>query len=1193
MNSFKELEMIGFKSFADKININFDGGITAIVGPNGCGKSNVADAIRWVLGEQSSKNLRGKSMQDVIFAGSEKRKKLSYCEVTLVFDNTQKWFNVEYDEVSITRKLYRSGDSEYYLNKQSCRLKDIVTLLYDCGIGRDGYSIIGQGKVEEIISSKPEDRRSIFEDAAGISKFKAQKIESERRLTRTQDNMTRLRDIIMEIEHQVGPLKKQSENAKLYLEYKEQLKSYEINALLFNYENASIEKKKITDKIDGVQEELKIKQNELDNYQIKYDSTMNEINKTDRDISNIRDEILKMTVRLSEKQGEQNVMSERLTGLNNQLINSKSNLDRLLTENKQRTQLLDINIKKREEETENLNLFKNEYEKTSNVYLEIIDNLTAAEGEAEHKQRNILANLSKLADIKASKSGNNAKIEILEENINNEQKKLLELTNKESEIKSNIKINRDEILIKEDFIEKYVSDYENTELEIENISKQIEEYHNQINAQNNAINTFESKINILKSLKEDYEGYAFSVRRLLNDSKNNNSLNNAIMGVVGNIINVPSQYQTAIEMALGGSIQNIVTANEEDAKVLVQYLKEVKGGRATFLPLTSIKGRSLINEKHLLERYEGFIGVASEIVTFDNRFFNAISSILGATVIVDTLDNAVKIAKSMNYSIRIVTLEGEVLSPQGSMTGGSKKSNDTSILSKDSEINSLNEKIVQYKKSVSIYQNKLQNAIEKLENLKGKLQSINDTINNERILINSLNLKQSNYIQLQSEIETNIYDTEGFIKHIISSIDELNNRNADDTSDSNINSFDEATESLSNKNSMYEELKEKREKYNQQSTEIKIKIASSEEKIINISADIERLENEILNSEVIIKASKNEVEKNQQLYNTAMNMHMNANSDIEYDSLKQTLEKSKLKLSTIDDYKNNLNSELKSFDEKKVSTMEESNKLQNRVFQEEAKLQKFDIELENMQEKIYEEYSLIYSECLPFRIENYEQKEGNIIIHGLKTKINALGTINVSAIEDYKAVSSRYEELSEQMQDLESAESDLVKIIKDLSQEMTVIFNENFQKINENFKVVFKELFGGGNARLELLESEDPLNAGVDIVAEPPGKKLANITLLSGGEKSLTAIAILFAILKLKAMPFCLLDEIEAALDDANVERFAKYLHRFSSVTQFIVITHRKPTMELAHSMYGVTMEEKGVSKTVSVMLSDVLDTNK
>lgn len=1192
MITFKEIEMVGFKSFADNTHINFDGGITAIVGPNGCGKSNVSDAIRWVLGEQSSKALRGKSMQDVIFAGTEKRKKLSYCEVSLVFDNTNKWFNIEYDEVVITRKLYRSGESDYMINHNPCRLKDIRDLLYDSGIGKDGYSIIGQGRVEEIIQSKPEERRAIFEEAAGIAKYKARKIETENRLARVRDNLSRAGDIMTEVERRLGPLKRQSEDAKKYLEYRDTLKQLEINAYIYQYDHAAQIKQEIDTKLIGYKDNLAILENSLLTEQSKYDKSLNEINQLDKKASDLHEQVLKFTVQLEKKQGDFRLLNEQSRYLKEQIDRLKAEVDNYTLNLNQRNTLLENAISSREEEQQNLNKLHNESQEITNKYMLLIDEITKSEGEKEENQRAIIDNLAKLTDIKANLSAYIAKRDAMQENITADKQKLtslqtekINIENEKKTLTSNIENLKNSISQNENNINTITNKLNNSTNEIEELSSKIFNLRNSISVDTN-------RKNILSNLQADFEGYQFAVKRLLQEGKRNPKLNQAIKGVVGNLISVDEKYQTAIEIALGGSIQNIVTKDENDAKLLISYLKEMRLGRATFLPISAVKIRSLnAGDKQYLSS-KGCLGVASELVKTEPVFKPIIQSLLGSTVVCDTLDNAVALAKTTNYSFRIVTLEGDILSPQGSMSGGSKKSNDSSLLNKENEIKNLAKNIEEHTKELNLLNEeytKLSNQIAKLKQMLAEENLNKQTLSNEYYTVNT---KLDNSIALINNLDEDIFSlnsqiliAENIVKDLNAKINSTNQVEMD---------YNQTKQVETKSNSVgYEKLKQQRDEYQEIITSVRVKIASTEEKIKTLDRDIESLKIDIQTNANNLKIATDAYESQLKVYNEVVNINKSKQDNSEINDINNQLNLLNTKLSQLDDFKQTLMKELKDLDDKKSVISGDIAKLNNKIYQEESKLQKVDIDIENMQERIYEEYELTYNDCLPFKQqdENYDIKENLTKISRIKGLITGLGYVNINAIEEYKTEGARYEEMSAQVEDLKKAEEDAVKIIKDLSVEMLEKFNTEFAKIQENFTKTFKELFGGGNARLQLLPSEDPLTAGVEIIAQPPGKVLQQISLLSGGEKTMTAIAILFAILKLKPMPFCFLDEIEAALDDANIERYARYLKRFSDDTQFIVITHRKPTMELADALYGVTMEEKGVSKIVSVKLSDAVKT--
>jgi len=825
--------------------------------------------------------------------------------------------------------------------------------------------------------------------------------------------------------------------------------------------------------------------------------------------------------------------------------------------------------------------------------MELVDELTKSEGEKEENQRNIIDNLSKLTDIKANLSAYIAKRDAMAENIKIDQEKIDDLTSQKSSLTNEF-----------NSLNSIVEDLHKTKNEKEiNISKinnkllelakQLEESNSKVYALKSSISNDTNRMNILINLQADFEGYQFAVKRLLQDGKNNPKLNSAIKGVVGNIISVDTKFQTAIEIALGGSIQNIVTKDENDAKILIKYLKDSKLGRATFLPISAVKPRSInANERKFLSQ-KGCLGVASELIKTDNIYRPVIESLLGATVVCDTLDNAVSLAKTSGYAFRIVTLEGDVLSPQGSMSGGSKKSNDSSLLSKENEIKNLKQNIAERTKELEAVNSQFATLNESINKLKMMLSSETSTLQNVNTNYYTNNTKlenvKSNLESLEDEIftvQSQLKIAENIVKDLNSKINSIDQTKLDySVSQAKVKEFNESNKSA------YDLLKQKREEYQEMLTASRVKIASTEEKIKSLNNSIESNSAELETLQNNIERLNLEISSQQKIYDEAMNMNRSKVDTSEIERLNAELADLNTKLSQFDDFKKSLMKDLRDLDDRKTVLGNDITKLNNRIYQEETRLQKVDIDIENMQERIYEEYEMTYNDCLPFKEqdETFDIKETMAKISRIKGQITSLGYVNINAIEEYKTEGARFEEMNSQIQDLKSAEEDAIKIIKELSTEMLERFNTEFVKIQENFTKVFKELFGGGNARLELLQSEDPLTAGVEIIAQPPGKVLQNITLMSGGEKTMTAIAILFAILKLKPMPFCFLDEIEAALDDANIDRYANYLKRFSQETQFIVITHRKPTMEVVDALYGVTMEEKGVSKIVSVKLADAV----
>ena len=1185
--------MQGFKSFADKTVVDFVGGITAIVGPNGCGKSNVADAIRWVLGEQSSKLLRGTSMQDVIFNGTEKRKSLSYCEVSLIFDNSNRMLDTEYDEVTLTRKLYRSGESEYLINKNTCRLADIRDILHDSGIGRDGYSIIGQGKVEEIVSSKPENRRNIFEEAAGISKFKYKKIEAERRLARTRDNLARVNDILLEIDRQLKPLKQQAETAKKYLDYKEKLKSYEVNNYIYNYENAADNKQKINDRISALVEETEARQTELNETIESYNNNMAEINKIDANMKALYEQTTELKVALEKSSGETNVLKERLLLLQEQAEKYKQDL---LKEQDNLSQIERNILSKTNKKTQNeaeIEQLNQKSEEISNKYLAIVDELTKSEDEAEENQQLMISALDKLSDIKADISKLTAEkvnaIDLQASVINDIKSTTVKLENTKAELALALS-NQKQGQTKYGDLEQQVASKGE---QVSHLKAQIASSQQELSSVYSAIASQQSRHSMLVDMQKNYDGFNGAVKVLMQKADANANIKNNIVGVVASLMSVPKQYETAIEMALGSQVQNIVTENEGNAKKLIAFLKQNSLGRATFLPISALKPRSLMNFAREINTCKGAFGVASQLISYDKKLSNVFENLLGGTVIVDNLVTAVELAKQTRYGFKIVTLEGDIINPQGSITGGSKKYSATSVVGREREIEDIEKQLGSLKQQQSQLESQISTLKSSLQNTEADVEKLSQEKYNTGITLAKIN-ENTQKLQLNAqEFEQNLENLQNQNSSLSAKIKAIDfSLNESDAKKSSIDSNKvNANESIQKRQQKFENLKKERDDYNAKVLDVKVLIASLKSENVSLVEDLQRLELEKQESLENASQISDFIAQNAKTINTAQEIIKTKTSNVEYHEISKKLENVNDKLAHLDEYKASLQLELKKLDENRLVLSTKISKLQDKQFQENLNLSKIDTELENMQARVWEDYGLTYGTAIEYKIENYDLIDGTKQANIFKREIDKLGFVNVNAIEDSKLQEERYNQLSSQNDDLLKAESDLTKIIAELETEMTTRFDTAFKVINENFGKVFKELFGGGRAELVLTASEsgNPLEQGVDIIAEPPGKKLQNITLLSGGEKALTAIAILFSILKLRPMPFVLLDEIEAALDEANVGRFAKYLQRFSSETQFIVITHRKPTMELADSLYGVTMQEKGVSKIVSVQLSDAI----
>lgn len=1177
--------MVGFKSFADYQKIDFEEGITAIVGPNGCGKSNVADAIRWVLGEQSSKTLRGSSMQDVIFKGTEKRKGLSFCEVTLVFDNTNKVFNSDYNEIVITRKLYRSGESEYLLNKTPSRLKDIVNLLHDSGIGKNGYSIIGQGMVGKIVSSKPEERRVIFEEAAGIAKFKSKKTEAERKLLNTQDNLNRINDLITEIDRQLKPLKEQAETAKVYHELKDKLKVLEVNSYIYQYDTASDTKNAIMEKINGIVEELEYKTNEKDKADKMYSDAFDKVGTIDIDINALKDKILELNIEITKQSGEINLQKEKYNHLKAEDDRLSEELTRLkASKDNSQNSLLDVENTLKNKQVILFNK-KSEVSDLSSKYEAIASELKLGEDEAQAIQQKIINDLEMLGDVKAQISALNAEKKSYEKSLSELEEMQLDANEKFSEAKSKQAESSNTLLSlkqKRNNLDSELGEKTNNQSNLQVDAKNLE---NQLNEITNNIVTLEHRKKMLEEYAREYEGFNGTVKRLLTDAERNNDLKSRIMGVVASLIKVPQTYQTAIETSLGNAIQNIVTASDENAKYLINYLKQRDYGRATFLPINTIKPRYFDNSNRYLLDMEGCLGLASELIEYDKTISNIVSSLLGTTIIANNMTSALNIAKRSNFMYKIATLDGDIISPQGSLTGGSKKAQITNLLGRQTEIENCGKLIVKLgsdknakSQEYDTLISKLKEVTEEIKNLSDNIHALDIEIAQEMERNDKFSTICSDYEDERNKINSNIGKNKQILESIVNQLNKISDVKVDIEND---NSKSNATQ--------FSDLKNQKDEYSNKITALKIEIATLESENLNLEQERIRLTDIIKSLSEQIEIMEVTCNKNRQLLNVASNIVFESESSLEANETYELLKSTQEKLQAKENEKATVQEDIRRLDENRTNLLNEVTILQDKKYKQDINLSKVDTDIETMQERVWEEYGLTYQTALDLKDANYDAKMGASEINKIKKEIVGLGHINERAIEDCKNLEERFGKMYNQSQDLIKAEADLKRIIKDLSNEMIVRFQTEFDKINTNFGIVFKELFGGGNARLEILDSEDALEAGIEIKAEPPEKKLSNISLLSGGEQALVAIAILFAILRLRPMPFCLLDEIEAPLDEANVTRLAKYLKRYSHETQFIVITHKKPTMEHADTLYGVTMEEKGVSKLVSVKLNDAI----
>ncbi len=1177
----KRLELQGFKSFADKTVLEFMPGITSVIGPNGSGKSNISDSIRWVLGEQSMKSLRGAKSLDIIFAGTQNRKSLGFAEASLVFDNEDGALPIEYTEVTVTRKIYRSGETGYFINKVPCRLKDVLELFMDTGIGKDGYSIIGQGKIDEILSNKSEDRRNIFEEAAGIVKYRSRKQESEKKLERTKLNLLRINDILSEIEANIEPLKNQSEKAKKYLNLKEELKSIEIGLFIHNIEKYKISLNEIVkdeeiytsqcNEEEGRLERIKQLKEEL---KFEVDEITNKI----EEMSNIGFESQKEIEMLN---SDINVANTRIS--NN--IENKKRFEKEIEELKQKVKDLNDEIKQKLEKKETLRQnrekFAKELEEKEKELSKLTEKLSEKEIEIEKYKQKVEENTDKKYELQ---SDNNTQ-DINFQNYDKRQKQIKnEIAGHISELDST-RLSKEEIA--KEFYEieskrnKVVKLLDEMNQQREEADKTIEKYNNEINRLLSESRMKESRLKFLIETEREKEGYIKSVKSLLKDCENIKELGKGMHGVLANIIDVPDKYQTAIEMCLGASLQNIVTETEQDAKKLVEHLRKNNLGRASFLPISSVRGKKL---EKIKGNEKGYIGIASDLIKFDDKYKQIILNLLGRTVIVDNMETAINVAKQNGYSFRIITLEGDVINPSGAITGGSVAKKTVNILGRGKEIeklqndlNNLKSKIEKIQKEKVNYENSIENTLEEATSLEKELQEIDITYATEKQKIVSI---EENITRIETRIKK--------LKEEQNNIEEQKNKATEKKEEikKELESISEETEKLTKIIQEYADLNKDNQKYiddlNFDITNLKISVSSFDESETSIEEMQERINQDIKTAEKSIENKNLQIEE--------------INSD--NFELKQSITEITEKIKEINEQVKNSGTKIEELKQsrieknKKIEAQEEeiSNKfkviedLKAQIVKLDVKKTKLEDDINSIINKMWEEYELT-----PNNVKDYK-KPDNVAqtqkrVNQLRAEIKDLGSVNVDSIEEYKTMKERYDFMCEQRVDLENTMSKLRKIISDMTVTMKEQFRKQFNLINKNFSEVFKELFGGGNASLRLEDEENILECGIEITVQPPGKKLQNMMLLSGGEKAFTAIALLFAILKINPAPFCVLDEIEAALDDVNVYRFAEYLKKFSSNTQFLVITHRKGTMEAADTVYGVTMEENGISKLLSMKL--------
>lgn len=1173
----KRLELKGFKSFPTKTDVLFNEGITAIVGPNGSGKSNISDAVRWVLGEQSIKSLRGDKLEDVVFAGTDTKKAMNYCEVALTIDNSDKKLDIEYSEITIKRRAYRSGESEFFLNNKSCRLKDIKELLLDTGIGKDGYSIIEQGKVDEILSNNPVNRRKVFDEACGISKYRYKKQEAERNLKNTKENLNRIEDIYVEIENQLKPLETQQKKAIKYLEIKEELKKIEVNSYISEIEELEVQANETLN-------HDKVLKDQMVSVKSKKETLEKSITDCDEELEEIDIKINKTIEYINTIKGVINKKYSELSVLNEKIKNCNSDIQRYTNEISYINKKINddsLELKKLNESKDNA--FKN---------LKDIENKI---GEVEIKNKDKKESINKVSQIIETlkdeiinlldiKQNSANKLSTLNANIENIENRTKTIDIDIEHIQKNICNKKDEISKFNSQKQEKLSLIESLKQEFEDINKKVnslkieyDKVSSDIQGSKLKINEYNSKLNIYTDMEKHYEGFNKGVKEVL---KNKNL--EGIYGALGQVISSSQKYEKALEASLGSYMQNIITKDENSAKNAINYLKKNNLGRVTFLPLNIIKSNKI--DKNAIKSSTKYIGIASELVKFDEKYKNIIENVLGRTIVIGSMDEAIKFARETNHRYKVVTLDGEILNPGGSLTGGTVRTNGN-ILSRKRLIEEFKENIEKEKEKLnSLEQEKTSlrgsidsnlTKIEKINNelresdksvvvINANIKSANDEVSN---LNNNLNKFENEKLSLGENLEYTLTKTKA-LKENINEIEQkhLLNKNEIDTLNSKLKEINDGYEV---DKSRFDDLNIEYAKLNQ------IHQATIK--------DIDRIQKEIKSQNDVLRTTKEQLEESKS--NTVKIQDQIKIETSEKENLENQIidenKKLSLKKEQKDSIKKNrdaINTESKNIDRQYIEVKESLFKIEN-------KIERLRSSKENYIAKLIEEYELSLEEAKSLKDESVviDKKE----LENLKRQIKNLGNVNIDSIKEYEEIKERYDFYSEQKKDLEESIEVIYKLIKELEENMKREFNENFILINENFKVVYKKLFGGGNGELRIVDKDNILESDIEIVAQPPGKKMKNLNLLSGGEKALTAISILFSIILAKPTPFCILDEIEAPLDDANIYRFGEFLKELSKDTQFISITHRRGTMEVADYIYGVTMQEKAISKVISLDLKE------
>lgn len=1181
----KKLELYGFKSFAQRTEIVFDEGITGIVGPNGSGKSNIGDAVRWVLGEQSAKTLRGASMSDVIFNGTQKRKPLSYCEVSLVFDNDDHALAMEAAEVMVTRRVYRNGESEYYLNRTACRLKDVVDLFRDTGIGKEGYSIIGQGRIDEILSRKSEDRRQVFEEAAGIVKFKARKEEADKKLQRTLENLERVDDILDELTKRLKPLEEQSRNARVYLELSTELKDLDLNLFLIRSDRARARLSELESELLTVQTILADTESNLTDKTTRRDETQNRIDQLEEAITKARTELMECAEHVHESQ-------KKISALQSRRETRSENRQRIVREQEEAQERL-AEIEKDhvriQADVEKQHSLIADAEQILRATQEAAEKAQAKEKEAdaalEAQKAAVIDQMNRLSDVRNDKTRLNTMQAQMETRLTEIEESGGALQEQEAALREALTAVEKQLETENQHQQQCQEKLAQARQASDEADTAYANLRADVEKQSADMQAAASRHNVLTEMTRDMEGYNMAVRRAMTYAKQRGLT--GVKGVLAQLMTVPQAYETAIDMALGAAQQNIVTDTEETAKELINYLRQNRLGRATFLPMSAIRGKTLYGNERNALKLPGCLGVASELVQCAPEYRGIVENLLGRTVIADNLDHGIPIMRAGNHAFRLVTLEGDVMHSGGSMTGGSAQSKVSNLLSRERELKELTAKLQTGRAELDKCRQEL---TQRQQTAQEKRQKVSDAVNalhqqeiavaREQARRESVSADLNTHLQRMQETEQARVQLHQSLEDIRQQLETIEHQRTGAQGDQS--AMEQKTIEMQNA------LIKARAEASAENDRLMVRTLQLSDLRHGLS-DLERDEAHAQQDQAQILR---EQERREQLLHEMDELDTVDENDMkreEAESARRQKEQLRQESAAqaIEQRRSQAQSDLRDILSDMENLHEAYNRDSEKLHKTELAKARIEGDQKNLQNRIWDTYKLTYAGAEEFRRTPFDEKESDRRAAELQGQIRALGTVNVGAVEEYAETKARVDDLTTQQQDLKRAEMDLRELIERLLIQMRSTFVENFSKMQGYFAETFTRLFGGGHAELKLMDPDDPLNCGIEVNAQPPGKKLQLLSLLSGGERALTAIAILFAMLKLKPTPFCILDEIEAALDDANIGYYADYLKEYSKGTQFIVVTHRKGTMERCNSLFGVAMEEQGVSRMVSVSLQD------